>query len=181
MDIQPDELGKKLTPEVRERILRDDWHSHDARWFLKVSQELGFDVANRLNQITLRSHTKTDLKRILQAIECKEVENTNDIATIFKIAADLYFPRPMLEIETKEISTDSIAIVINRCPTFEEVKKAGIIGLYGCPCWIRFESWLDVCGFNGKVEIQTSMMQDDSICEILLSSISPKSNGRIPN
>ena len=40
MDIQPDELGKKLTPEVRERILRDNWHSHDARWFLKVSQEL---------------------------------------------------------------------------------------------------------------------------------------------
>ncbi len=181
MDIQPDELGKKLTPEVRERILRDNWHSHDARWFLKVSQELGFDVANRLNQITLRSHNKTDLKRVLQAIECQEIETVDDIVMVCKIAVDLYFPRPVLESEIKATSADSAMAIINRCPVFEEVKQAGIIGFYDCTCWIRFESWLDVCGFNGEVKIHTSMMQGDSICEILMSSISPKSNGRIPN
>jgi hypothetical protein len=175
MSIQPDELKKKLTPEVRERILRDNWHSHDARWFLKVSQELGFDVANRLNQVTLRSHNKTDLKRILQAVEFKEIENINDAIMIFEIAADLYFPRPMLEIEIKATSTDSAAITITKCPTFEEVKKAEIIGLYECTCWIRVESWLDVCDLDGQVKIQRSMMQGDSICEISVSSISSKS------
>ena len=181
MDIQPDELRKKLTPEVREKILRDNWHSHDARWFLKVSQELGFDVANRLNQITLRSHNKTDLKRILQAIDCREIENANDIAMIFEIGADFYFPRPILESEIKAKSTDSVVITVRRCPIFEEVNKAGIIGLYECTCWIRFESWLEVCGFDGEVKIQTSMMRGDSICEILLSSITPKSDIRMPN
>ena len=181
MGIQPDALRKKLTPEVRERILRDNWHSHDARWFLKVSQELGFDVANRLNQITLMSHNKTDLKRVLQAVEFQKIENTNDFIMIFEIAADLYFPRPMLEIEMKATSTDSSAITITKCPTFEEVKRAGIIGLYECTCWIRVESWLDACDLDGQVKIQRSMMQGDSICEILISSISPKSNEEIPN
>jgi hypothetical protein len=43
----------KLTAEQREKILRENWWSHDGRWFLKAAQELGFDVANRLNQKSL--------------------------------------------------------------------------------------------------------------------------------
>jgi len=51
----------KLTAEQREKILRENWVSHDGRWFLKTAQELGFDVANRLNQIVIRSMGKTEL------------------------------------------------------------------------------------------------------------------------
>ena len=175
MNVQPDELRKKLTPEVREKILRDNWHSHDARWFLKVSQELGFDVANRLNQITLKSMCKTDMKRILQATECHEINTVEDFVVVATIGADLYFPPPILEVDIKAIDKESALVTITRCPTFEEVKKAGIVGLYECTCWIRFESDLEACNLNGTAKIQRSMMQGDSICEIFLSSISPKS------
>jgi len=175
MSIQPDELRKKLTPEVRERILRDNWHSHDARWFLKVSQELGFDVANRLNQITLKSMCKTDMKRILQATESREINTVEDFIVVVKIGADLYFPPPTLEFDIKAMDKESALITFTRCPTYEEVKKAGIVGLYQCTCWIRLESDLEACNLNGRATIQKSMMQGDSICEISLSSISPKS------
>ncbi len=65
MGLQADELRKRLTPEIRENVLRENWFAHDARWFLKVSEELGFDAGNRLNQITLRSMAKTYMKRII--------------------------------------------------------------------------------------------------------------------
>jgi hypothetical protein len=169
MTLQPDELKKRLTPEVRESILRDNWHSHDARWFLKVSQEFGFDVGNRLNQITLKSMAKTDMRRVLEAIDCRKIESLNDVVTVFRIAQELYWPRPMFQGEPRVTGTSSVSVEVTRCPTFEEVKKAGIVGIYQCPCAIRFESWSEACGLGGEAKIVRSIMRGDPVCEITLS------------
>lgn len=172
MGLQPDELRKRLTPDVRENILRENWFSHDARWFLKVSQELGFDVGNRFNQVTLRSMAKTDMKRVLQAVDCQTIESPDDVATVFQIALELYFPRPMFEGEFRVTDADSLMVTVKRCHTLEEAKKAGVIGVYQCPCAIRFESWLAACRFGGVANILRSMMRGDPLCEISLFSIS---------
>jgi len=169
MTLQPDELKKRLTPEVRESILRDNWHSHDARWFLKVSQEFGFDVGNRLNQITLKSMAKTDMRRVLEAIDCRKIESLDDVVTVFRIAQELYWPRPMFQGEPRVAGTNSVSVEVTRCPTFEEVKKAGIVGIYQCPCAIRFESWSEACGLGGEAKIVRSIMRGDPVCEITLS------------
>jgi hypothetical protein len=169
MALRPDELKKKLTPEVRESILRDNWHSHDARWFLKVSQEFGFDVGNRLNQITLKSMAKTDMRRVLGAMDSPKVETPEDVVTLFRIAQELYWPRPMFQGEPKVTDADSVTVEVTRCPTFEEVKKAGIVGIYQCPCAIRFESWSEACGVSGRSRIVRSIMRGDPVCEIALS------------
>ena len=174
MALQADELNKRLTPEVRESILRDIWHSHDARWFLKVSQELGFDVGNRLNQITLRSMARTDMRRVLEAVNWPKIEGPDDVVTVFQIAQELYFPRPLFQVEPKVTGADSIRTNITRCRTFEEVKKAGIVGIYQCPCAIRFESWSEACGLGGKANILRSMMRGDPVCEVSLSLQFPK-------
>ena len=172
MGLQPDELKNRLTPEVKENILRDNWHSHDARWFLKVSQELGFEVGNRFNQITLRSMAKTDMKRLLEAVGCQRIESPHDFATIFQIAQELYFPAPIFEGGFKVTGTDSAMVTVERCPTFEEVKKAGVIGIYQCTCAIRFESWLAACGLGGRASILQSMNRGDPLCKVSLTSIS---------
>ncbi len=169
MALQPDDLKKRLTPEVRENILRDNWHSHDARWFLKVSQEFGFDVGNRLNQITLRSMAKTDMRRVLEAINWPEIQSPDDVVTVFQIAQELYFPPPLFQVAPKAIGADSIKVNITRCGTFEEVRKAGIVGVYQCPCAIRFESWSEACRLRGRANILRSMMRGDPVCEVSLS------------
>ena len=174
MGLQADALKKRLTPEVRETILRDNWFSHDARWFLKVSQELGFDVGNRLNQITLRSMAKTDMKRLLEAMNCQKIETPDDVVTVFQIAVELYFPPPMFQGQAAATGADSIEIVTTRCGTFEEVKKAGIVGIYQCTCNIRFESWLEACGLGGSANILRSMARGDPVCEVSLSLRLPK-------
>ncbi len=172
MSLQPDELRNKLTAEVRENILRDNWFSHDARWFLKVSQELGFDEGNRFNQMILKSMAKTDMKRILRAVDCQTIESPDDVAAIFQIALELYFPSPWFEGEFRVTGADSAMVTVKRCHTLEEVQKAGILGVYQCPCAIRFESWLAACRLSGAASILTSMMRGDPLCEISLSSIS---------
>jgi hypothetical protein len=181
MTLQPDELKKRLTPEVRESILRDNWHSHDARWFLKVSQEFGFDVGNRLNQITLKSMAKTDMRRVLEAMDCRKIESLDDVVTVFRIAQELYWPRPVFQGEPKVTGADSVAVEVSRCPTFEEVKKAGIVGIYQCPCAIRFESWSEACGLSGQSKIVRSIMRGDPVCEIALSLRFPNSTTKKKN
>ena len=172
MSIQPSELWKKLTPDVREAILRDNWHSHDARWFLKTGLECGFDLANRLNKTTLKSMAKTEMRRILQAIDNDVIETIEDLVEVIKIALEFYFPRPLLESEIKTVTENSVVGIVNRCLVFEEVKKAGVVAEYECACGCRFEGWLESCGFNSEVNIVKSLMRGDSFCEISLSSIS---------
>ena len=73
----------KLTDEERRKILKENWFSHDGRWFLKAAQELGFDVANRQNQIVARSMGKTEAKRFLIDANFGEVKKIEDLQHIF--------------------------------------------------------------------------------------------------
>jgi hypothetical protein len=57
----------RLTPEQRERLLRDSWISHDGQWVLKTVQEFGFDIASKLNQAAAQSLGKIEIKRLMAA------------------------------------------------------------------------------------------------------------------
>jgi hypothetical protein len=172
LDMHMDELKRRLTPEVRERILRENWHSHDARWFLKVGMECGFEVPNKLNQATLKSMVRTEMRRLLQAVGSPEVKSAGDFAELVGIACEVYFPPPMLEPEVKSIAVDSVAGVIKRCIVHEEVSRAGVAGIYECACGYRHEGWLEACGLRGDVRIVKSMLRGDPACEISVSSVS---------
>lgn len=171
MSVCPDELRRNLLPETRERILRENWHSHDARWFLKVAVECGFEVANRLNQVTLRSMSRTEMKRLMDAAGCEGAETMEDLTRLVDLACEVYFPPPMLEAEVRATGPDSIVGTVTRCLVQEEVDRAGVRGLYECACGSRHEGWLEACGFTGKVTIVKSMLRGDSCCEISMTSI----------
>ena len=170
--MQTDDLRKKLTPDVLRKILSENWFSHDSRWFLKVSAEYGFEAGNRLNQITLKSMARTEMRRLLEATGCGKIESGEDFARVVELALGVYFPPPMLEGEARTVSHDSVTGVITRCLVFDEVRKAGIIGIYECACGCRHEGWLEACGLRGEVKIGKSMMRGDPQCEIAVTSIS---------
>jgi len=176
MSLSPDELRRNLPPEARERILRENWHSHDARWFLKVAVECGFDLANRLNQVTLRSMARTEMKRLMEAAGCNGVETMEGLTHLVDLACEIYFAPPMLEAEVKATGRDSIAGTVTRCLVQEEVDRAGVRGLYECACGSRHEGWLEACGFTGEVRIVKSMLRGDSCCEVSMTSIARQSD-----
>jgi len=176
MGIEPDKLRERLTPEVKAQLLRQNWASHDARWYLKVGLECGFNVANKLNKDAVRSIGRTEIKRLLEATQSSEIKTAEDFMKILKIACEVYFPPPMLEGEIKVTGENSIMGITTKCHGFEEVRKAGGTKTYECACGHRHEGWLAACGLKGKVRILRSMMQGDPVCEISVSSISPMSD-----
>lgn len=172
MGIQLDELRKRLPSEVRERILRENWHSHDARWFLKVSLEYGFDVANKLNKSTLRSMARTEMRRLLEATKCSQVETVDDFVKLTDIAFEVYVPLALLEAETRVTGEGSFTAIVKKCFVFEEAGRAGVTETYECACGYRFEGWAEACGLRGELKILRSLMRGDPFCEISISSIS---------
>ena len=176
MAIEPDKLRERLTPEVKAQLLRQNWASHDARWYLKVGLECGFDVANKLNKDAVRSIGRTEIKRLLKATQSSEIKSAEDFIKILEIACEVYFPPPMLEGEISMTGEDSFIGITTKCYGFEEVRKAGGTKTYECACGARHEGWLAACDLEGEVRILSSMMQGDPVCKISISSISPMSD-----
>ncbi len=171
MSIKPDELRKRLPPEVRAEIMRDNWISHDARWFLKVGTECGFETANKLNKAILKSMAKTEMRRLMNATGCGEIGDAEELVELVNIAFDVYFPPSMIDWVSKATGKDSIVGIVNRCYVHEEVKRAGVTGMYECACGHRLEGWLAACDLKGEVRIVKSLMREDPICEVLGTSI----------
>lgn len=156
----------KLTAEQRETILKENWFSHDGRWFLKVAQELGFDVANRLNQIVARSMGKTEAKRFLTESNFGEVKKIEDLQYIFTEGCRLYYPKEH-EFEFKIVDKNTIVGTVTRCVAFDGVKKAGVTDFYQCGCMARHGAWLEAFGLDGEAFIRKSMMKGDNVCEVV--------------
>jgi len=81
----------KLTPEQRERILRNIWLSHDGRWFLKSAEEFGFDTAAKLNLVVTESIGKTEMKQLIAETGYGEIKNIEDFKALMEIAS--IFPK----------------------------------------------------------------------------------------
>lgn len=157
----------KLTATQRQEIMRQNWISHDARWFLKTAQELGFDVANRLNHIVIRSMGKTEVKRWAQAVGLQGVKDIGQVVGVFDVVNKLYFPEQVYCLRV--LQENFFVGVVSRCFVAEMVRQAGATNLYECACAARFEGWLEACGFSGAVTISKSIMKGKPECEILIS------------
>jgi hypothetical protein len=65
----------KLTPEQKERLLRNIWLLHDGRWFLKSIVQFGFDTATKLNLEVVESIGKTEMKQLIAETGFGEIKN----------------------------------------------------------------------------------------------------------
>ncbi len=77
----------KLTPEQKERLLRNIWLLHDGRWFLKSVERFGFDTATELNLGVVKSIARTEMKQLLAETDFGEVRNTKDLQALMETAA----------------------------------------------------------------------------------------------
>ncbi len=84
-------IRAELKPAERRELLRELWWAHDARWFLKVAQELGFDTANRLNQAVIRSMGKTEAKELMTRTGA-QLANIGDIKEFIEMGGEIYWP-----------------------------------------------------------------------------------------
>jgi hypothetical protein len=156
----------RLTPEQRERLLRDSWISHDGQWVLKTVQEFGFDIASKLNQAAARSLGKIEIKRLMAVTKWGEIKNAEDLKRLLVVACDLYAPEEH-KYEIEQLDENSVLGRVLECYVYKNVSKAGATNYFHCAAKSRFTSWLEGCALQGEVIAERDMANCKGSCEII--------------
>lgn len=157
-------MGAELSPTEKEALLRDLWVAHDGRWFLAVAAEFGFDVANKLNQVVLRSMGKKEAKELMTRTGTK-IANASDFQKFLEMAGPLYWP----EEHVYQIGDPEANTVVGRvihCYVWENVNKAGATSFYQCAAPLRFRAWLEGLDIPGEVIATKECDTCNGSCEI---------------
>jgi len=156
----------KLAPEQREKILRNIWILHDARWFLKSIEEFGFDTATKLNLAVTKSFAKTEIKQLIAETDYGEIQNIEDLKSLLEIFADLYFPEEH-KYEFKNLDNNSLLGHVLERYVHKNVSKAGITDIHQCAAKTRFDSWLEALGLEGEVVADKNTNNCNGTCKII--------------
>jgi hypothetical protein len=142
-------MSLQLSAQTRERLLRDMWIAHDSRWFIKTSQEIGIEAANKLNIMVLNSIGKTEIKKLLHETKHGKITSIEDLKNVFEQAAELYLP-----VEHKYrfsiIDNNTIRGEVIECFIYNHLKQANTVAFYQCAGKARCDAWMEACGVDGK-------------------------------
>jgi len=155
----------KLTPEQKEKLLRNIWLLHDGRWFLKSIVQFGYDAATKLNLEVVESIGKTEMKQLIAETGLGEIKNIEDLKALIEIAAPVYFPEEH-KYEIKVIDGNTLLGRVLECYVHKMVSKAGTTDIHQCAARLRFESWLKGLGLNGEVINEKNTNNCNGTCDI---------------
>ncbi len=156
----------KLTPEQKEKLLRNIWLLHDGRWFLKSTTRFGFDTATELNLEVVESIGKTEMKQLIAETGFGDIKNIDDLMALMELTAPLYFP-PEHKYEIKVIDDSTMLGRVLECYVHRMVSKAGTTRIHQCAARLRFDSWLKGMGLNGEVINEKNTSNCNGTCEII--------------
>lgn len=156
----------KLTPEQKERLLRNIWLLQDGRWFLKSVERFGFDTATELNLGVVKSIARTEMKQLLAETDFGEVRNTKDLQALMETAALLYFPQEH-KYEFKVVDSNTFIGYVLECYVHKMVSKAGTTAIHQCAAKLRFDSWCQAMGLDGEVINERDTSNCNGSCEII--------------
>lgn len=154
-----------LTAEQRERILRDLWVLNDGRWFLKTSQEHGFDEATRMNLMVVKSFGRTETAMLMQTAGIDGISDAEGLAAYLRLAGELFLP-PEYEREFKVIDQDTVLGRVSDCFLYKHLSAAGTTHIHQCGAHTRFSAWLKALGLEGRVEAAANSDTCGGACEI---------------
>ncbi len=159
-------IRAELNPAERRELLRELWWAHDARWFLKVAGELGFDTANRLNQAVIRSMGKTEAKELMTRTGA-QLANIGDIKEFIEMGGEIYWPEEH-KYRMEVVGESLIVGHVLQCYVWNGVNKAGESALarYRCAAPTRFRGWVDAFGVPGEVIASSDVDECNGSCEI---------------
>ena len=156
----------KLTPEQREKLIRNIWLLHDGRWLLKSAEEFGFDAATRLNLAVFKSIAKTEMKQLLAETGYGEVKNIEDLKILLEFINALYTPEEH-KLEFKIVDNNTMVLYIRECYLYKMVSKAGNTGIHQCSSRLRCDSWLKAVPLDGEVVREKDTNTCHGTCEIV--------------
>jgi len=131
-----------LSFDTQKDLLIKGWMSHDARWFMAVTQHFGIDAANRLNQMVCRELGQVEMKRFMKTLALSQPKDLVEYLTFNKTAFALY-GSGLAEYDIKALDHRSYEIHLKRCFAYENIVRAGIKDQYECGILARIQGWID--------------------------------------
>jgi len=139
-----------LSFEMEKDLLIKGWMSHDARWFMAVTQHFGIDVANRMNQFVCKEIGRVEMKRYMKTLDLTQPRNLEEYLTYNKAAFSLY-GSGLAEYEIKILDNQSYEMHLKRCFAYENIVRAGIKDQYECGILARIQGWIDAQGLKHEL------------------------------
>jgi hypothetical protein len=143
-------MPKNLSTEMEKDLLIKGWMSHDARWFMAVTQHFGIDVANRMNQSVCREIGRVEMKRFMKTLALSQPKDLEEYLTLKKAAFALY-GSGLAEYDIKTLDHQSYEIHLKRCFAYENIVRAGIKDQYECGILARIQGWIDAQGLEHEL------------------------------
>ncbi len=157
--------------EVRE-LFSKNWLTHDAMWYGNCMQELGPELANKINKTATRLMAGIEISRIMKIMgkpkgnivttfdELKEIIDTafHTVQTSF-LKFDFSFPE-------KNLLRGSF----NECFAHDGVKKFGMLDNYDCGIVERVQGWIETVGvqFEMSPQFRGCLMHQHGSCVVEL-------------
>ena len=154
-----------LSAEKKEIILKDLWLLHDSRWFIKVIEECGFELANKLNLKVNRSMGKTEMKRFIKEVNFREFDDPEKVKDLFNKAVELFLPKDH-EYKFEVYDRNTITGRVDKCIIYPQLEKGGTAAIYECPGKQRCDGWLEACGIKGESFSNKTAQTCKGKCEI---------------
>jgi hypothetical protein len=139
-------LGLELSSEEREELLRRCWYSHDARWYMAVSAELGPEAANRLNRKACHALGSAEMRRFVGALGIARPTTVQELVDVIEAAFRFFAPPPLSQFQIRLVDEHSYEIRMERCFIHENVTKAGLDSVYTCAVLDRIQGWHEALG-----------------------------------
>jgi hypothetical protein len=143
-------MTKSLSSEMEKDLLIKGWMSHDARWFMAVTQHFGIDAANRLNQFVCREIGRVEMKRYMKTLALSPAKDLEEYLTLKKEALSLYGPG-LIEYEINILDHQSYEMHLKRCFAYENIVRAGIEDRCECGIFARLQGWIDAQGLEHEL------------------------------
>jgi len=143
-------MPNSLSFEMEKDLLIKGWMSHDARWFMAVTQHFGIDAANRLNQFVCREIGRVEMKRLMKTLALSQPKDLEEYLRFNKAAFALY-GSGLAEYEIKTLDHQSYEIHLKRCFAYENIVRAGIKDQYECGILARIQGWIDALGLEHEL------------------------------
>lgn len=159
------ELLSTISEEEKYDMIRKNWLSHDARWQMQVVSHFGWEMGNKLNKAVSRDMGKVMMYRMMKTLGITQVKNMDELMRIEGAVVYLNFPN-FYPGQIKSLSDLSVQLHIEKCNTYENVKKANAIDKFECACFEFRSGLFDALGIDVEQELQKCLIKGDNCCEI---------------
>jgi len=144
-------MPDRLSFEMEKDLLIKGWMSHDARWFMAVTQHFGIDAANRLNQMVCRELGQVEMKRYMKTLALSPPKDMGEYLNLTKAAMSIY-GHGLAEYEIKTLDDQMYEMHMKRCFAYENIVRAGIKDQYECGILARIQGWIDAQGLEHELK-----------------------------